>query len=99
MAQQMSVGPLPGASCLIVVLTLRLTYPRSRICRASGAQISGVTPEGLHVGSTSGANLSQDETVHRALHPVTCIRMGGQGGAVHLNAEVSMQRLFVIVQP
>jgi len=41
----------------------------------------GVTPEGLHGSSTSGANLFQDETGGRILHLVTCtLYLGGREG-------------------
>ena len=55
------LSPPPGASCLFVVLTLGLTPQAKNMPRLRRSN-QGVTPEGLHGGSTSGANLFQDET-------------------------------------
>jgi hypothetical protein len=55
------LSPPPGASCLFVVLTLGLTPQAKNMLRLRRSN-QGVTPEGLHGGSTSGADLFQDET-------------------------------------
>jgi len=55
------LSPPPGASCLFVVLTLGLTLQGKNMPRLRRSN-QGVTPEDLHGGSTSGANLFHDET-------------------------------------
>jgi len=52
------LSPPPGASCLFVPLTLGLTPQAKNMPRLRRSN-QGVTPEGLHGGSTSGANLFQ----------------------------------------
>ena len=49
----------------------------------------GVTPEGLHGGSTSGANLSQDATGICILYLASCI--GTVGGFPTYNLIVTTQ--------
>ena len=66
------LSPPPGASSLFVVLTLGLTPQGKNMPRLRRSN-QGVTPEGLHGGSTSGANLFQDETPGGDLYLASCI--------------------------
>jgi len=70
------LSPPPGASCLFVVSTLGLTPQAKNMPRLRRSK-QGVTPEGLHGGSTSGANLSRDETTSCILDLGSCIWLGG----------------------
>ena len=56
------LSPPPGASCLVVVLSLGLTPQAKNMLRLRRSN-QGVTSEGFHGGSLSGANLFQNETL------------------------------------